>query len=138
LAARAAALRVPGLSRLGHAVYAARDPQLVDLIAQRGVTVECPLTCNVVLGAVASFAEHPIRGFVSGGIPVVLCTDNPVQVCTTIGREYAIAAALGFTPTELMGIIANAVRASFAPDARKDRLLAELRERERMLKHMGD
>ncbi|MGE5333735.1 MAG: hypothetical protein ACM3N4_03470 [Nitrososphaerota archaeon] len=119
----AAALRTPGLTRLGHAVYAARDPRLLDAVAASGVTVECSLSCNVVLGAVASYAAHPIRQFMARGIPVALCTDNPVQVSTTIGREYALARALGFTPDNLLAFTMNAIRASFAPPEHKQRLL---------------
>jgi len=122
----AAALRVPGLSRIGHAVYAARDPRLLDLLADSGATVECSLSRNVVLGAVPSYEEHPIRQFVEHGIPVALCADVPVQIATTIGREYALAHALGFTPADLLGFTANAIRASFTPPARKAALLAAL------------
>jgi adenosine deaminase len=120
----AAALRLPGLTRLGHAVYAASDPRLLDMLVERGVTVECSLSCNVVLGAVSSYEDHPIRRFVKRGIPLALCTDNPVQICTTIGREYARAAALGFSPVELLGFTADAVRASFLPKEHKAELLA--------------
>ncbi len=119
-----AALRTPGLTRLGHAIYAASDPRLLDAVAASGVTVECSLSCNVALGAVPSYAEHPIRKFVERGIPVALCTDNPVQLCTTIGREYALAHALGFSPAELLSFTINAIRASFLPDGRKQQLLA--------------
>ena len=119
----AAALRTPGLTRLGHAVYAARDSRLLDALAASGVTVECSLTCNVALGAVASYKEHPIRRFMESGIPVALCTDNPVQLSTTIGREYALAHALGYMPEELLSFTANAIRASFVPPERKQALL---------------
>jgi adenosine deaminase len=122
----AAALQVPHLTRIGHAVYAGRDPRLLDLLADRGVTVECSLSCNVVLGAVPSYEEHPLHRFVERGIPVALCSDVPVQVATTIGREYQVAHALGFSPAELAAFTANAIRASFAPPERKTRLLAEL------------
>ncbi len=122
----AAALRVPHLSRIGHAVYAARNPRLLDRLAHSGVTVECSLSCNVVLGAVPSYEEHPIHQFVEHGIPVALCADVPVQIATTIGREYALAHALGFSLDELVGFTANAIRASFTPPARKAALLAEL------------
>lgn len=122
----AAALRVPHLSRIGHAAYAARDPRLLDLLAESRVTVECCLSCNVVLGAVPSYEEHPIHLFVERGIPVALCADVPVQIATTIGREYALAHALGFSPADLMGFTANAIRASFTPPARKVALLAAL------------
>lgn len=122
----AAALRTPGLTRLGHAVHAARDPRLLDLVAAAGVTVECCLSCNIVLGAVPSYEEHPIRTFVAAGIPVALGTDDPVQLTTTIGREYALAHALGFSLAQLQGLTANAIRASFASPACKAAMLAAL------------
>jgi adenosine deaminase len=122
----AAALHVPGLTRLGHAVYAASDPRLLDMLAQKGVTIECSLSCNVVLGAVRSYEEHPIRQFVAHGIPVALGTDDPVQISTTIGREYAAANALGFSESQLLGFTHNAIRAAFTTPARRQELLAEL------------
>ncbi len=122
----AAALRTPGLTRLGHAVYAASDPRLLEALVDSGVTIESCLSCNVVLGAVPSYETHPIRRFVECGIPVALCTDDPVQICTTIGREYTLAAALGFSPSELATFTHNAVRASFLPAETKATLLAEL------------
>jgi adenosine deaminase len=122
----AAALRAPGLTRIGHATYATADPRLLELLARSGATVECSLTCNVVLGAAASYDEHPIRRFVEYGIPVAICTDNPVQTCTTIGREYAIAHLLGFTAAELLGMTRNAVRAAFTTPTRRQALLEEL------------
>lgn len=121
-----AALRVPGIRRLGHAVHAAYDPELLEAVAHSGVTVECCLTSNVLLGAVPSFAEHPIRRFIEHGIPVTLNSDTPLRLATGIGREYAIAAALGFTPAELLGFTRNAVRAAFVSEARRTALLAEL------------
>lgn len=122
-----AALRVPGVSRTGHAIHAVHDPRLLDLLAASGVTVECCPTCNVVLGAVPSYAEHPIRRLLAAGVPVTLNSDDPLRVSTTIGREYIVAAAvLGFTPAELLALTRNAVRASFAPAARRAEVLAEL------------
>jgi adenosine deaminase len=122
----AAALRLPGLCRLGHAVYATADPQLLAQLARSGVTVECSLSCNVVLGAVPSYEDHPIRQFVASGIPVTLNTDDPVRIWTTIGREYAIAAALGFSPTALLAFTRNAIKASFTSAGRRRTLLNEI------------
>ena len=93
-----AALRTPGLRRIGHAAHIADDPRLLDEFARSGVTVECCLTCNVILGAVSSYEGHPIRQMMSRSIPITLNTDLPVHTGTTIGREYAIATQLGFTP----------------------------------------
>ena len=119
----AEALDVPGLTRIGHAVDAGSDPRLLDRIAERGVTVECPLSCNVVLGAVESYGAHPIRRFMERGIPVAICTDDPLKACTSIGREYAIASELGLSGSELRACTHAAIAASFCGDQARGRLL---------------
>ncbi len=123
----AAALRTPSLRRIGHGTHVADDPQLLDDLARSGVTVECALTCNVVLGSTPAYEDHPIRRFVRHGIPVTLATDLPVHLHTTIGREYAIASILGFSPDELLTFTRNAVAASFTISTRRAALLGELR-----------
>jgi adenosine deaminase len=57
---------------------------------------------------------------------VTLSTDDPMRVATTIGREYAIAALLGFTVENLRGFTRNGVRASFAPLARRAVFVADI------------
>ena len=61
-----------------------------------------------------------------GGTVNTFATDLPVHACTTIGREYAIAAALGFSPAELLAVTRNSVRASFTSTERRAALLDEL------------
>lgn len=92
----------------------------------RKLTRHCSLSCNVVLGAVPSYEDHPIRQFLASGIPITLNTDNPVRIWTTIGREYAIAAALGFSSTELMAFTRNAIQASFTSAERRKALIDEM------------
>src|SRR5712692_6709193 len=107
----AAALRTPSLRRIGHGTRVADDPQLLDDLARSGVTVECSLTCNVVLGSAPAYEDHPSRQFVQHGIPVTLATYLPMHACTTIGREYAIASTLGFSPEDLLRFTRTAVAA---------------------------
>ncbi len=122
----AAALRLPGLTRVGHATYAPHDPRLLDLLAASGVTVEVSLSCNVILGSVPTYADHPLRQFMARGIPVALGSDNPVRFHTTIEREYEIAAALGCSEEELLGFTRAAIAASFTTPGRRADLLAEV------------
>ena len=56
-----AALRLPGIRRIGHGVYATATDKLLQRVADSGVTVECCLTSNLALGGVPSLEEHPIR-----------------------------------------------------------------------------
>ncbi len=120
----AKALRIPGLTRIGHGVYAFEVQGAVEEIARRGITVEVSLTCNVVLGAVPSFEEHPVRRLVAAGVLVVICTDNPARVCTTIGREYALAHVLGFSTEDLLRFTGNGIEAAFTSTERKHALRA--------------
>ena len=122
----AAALAVPGLTRIGHATQAVRDDRLLERLAARGVTVECCLTSNVVLGAVAHLEEHPLPRLIADGIPVALGTDDPVELDTTIDREYVLAARLGLSVAQLTDLTRTAICASFTSPERKSELLVQL------------
>jgi adenosine deaminase len=122
----AQAVCLPGVSRLGHAVFAASSQRLLEAVKRAGVAIECCLSSNVLLGGVSSYQEHPFRQFLTAGIPVTLNTDDPLRMCTSIGREYAIAAALGLSRPDLLKISQDAVRASFTTAKRKTALLWEI------------
>ena len=124
------ALRVPGVTRIGHAVHAAFDTALLDELGEAGVTVECCLTSNVVLGAVPSLKDHPIGTFVDAGIPVTLSSDDPVSLHTTIGREYDLAAGLGFDASDLLAFTRNGIASSFTSAERKTALLSRVAQAE--------
>ncbi len=118
-----AALKLPGLTRFGHATYAGYDEHLLEQVAASGVTIECSLTCNVVLGVAKSYEAHPLRRFVDWNIPVALCTDDPVRIGTTIGREYQIAHQLGFSESNLLQFTRHAIEAAFTTPQRRKSLL---------------
>lgn len=84
------------------------------------------MTRIVVLGAVRSYEAHPIRRLVDHGVRVTLSTDNPVRLGTTIAQEYEAAAALGFSPTELLQFTRCGLEASFTSADRRAALLGSL------------
>ena len=124
----AAALLVPGITRIGHGVYAAAEDELLRQVVDSGITIECCLTSNVVLGTVPSLEEHPVRDFVEAGVPVTLCSDDPVRLCTSIDREYELAVSLGFGADDLGAFTRNGVLASFTSPERKSAILGLLEE----------
>ena len=124
------ALRLPGLSRLGHAVHASRHTNLLERFAEAGVTVECCLTSNVLLGAVESLDVHPLGDFLAAGVPVAMGSDNPVRMSTEIDREYELAESLGCDRVGLLNLSRKGVAAAFTTSARKSQLLALLDERQ--------
>ncbi|MGP3969253.1 adenosine deaminase family protein [Streptomyces sp. 6N223] len=122
----AAAARMPGLTRIGHGIHAAADPALLHLLVDRGVTLECALTCNDYFGVLPDLEQHPLPRLVEAGVAVTLATDNPVQLSTTIEQEYAMAAGLGMSVEQLADFTRNAIRAAFTSDERKSAMLGEL------------
>jgi adenosine deaminase len=122
----AAAVRTPGLTRIGHGIHAAADPELMHLLRESGVTLECALTCNDYFGVLPEIDGHPLPRLVEAGVAVTLATDNPIQLSTTIEREYAAAASLGMSTPQLAGFTRNAIHAAFTSPERKAAMLDEL------------
>ena len=63
--------------RIGHAVYALKDPALLDYLAEHNIGVESSLTSNVQTSTVADYASHPISTFLRHGIAATINTDDP-------------------------------------------------------------
>jgi len=113
---RAALAELP-VRRLGHGVRAAEDPALVDALAARGTVLEVCPTSNVATLVYPDYAGHPLRRLKDAGVRVTLNSDDPPYFGTTIGREYAVAAAhFGFTPDELRAATRTAVEAAFVDE----------------------
>lgn len=122
----AAAVRTPGLTRIGHGLHAVRDPTLVELLIERGVTLECCLTSSTFFGVLPDHDPHPLPALLDAGVSMTLATDDPLQLGTTIEGEYAAAAALGLSESQLITLTGNAFRASFTSAERRERLLLDL------------
>ncbi|MFD0558861.1 adenosine deaminase [Stackebrandtia endophytica] len=122
----AAVAGIDGVTRIGHATHAAADPRLLSLLVERDITVEVCLTANLLLGAVAGLADHPLPRMLDAGVKVALGSDNPVQFGSTIEEEYHLAAELGLSMEQLTDLTRNAVRAGFTTPERKADLLADL------------
>ena len=79
-----------GVSRIGHACSAVKDPTLMRRLARDRILVECCLTSNYQTGAVSRAERHPIVDFVEKGVPVAVCTDNTTVSSTDQTRETGL------------------------------------------------
>jgi aminodeoxyfutalosine deaminase len=123
------ALELLGAERIGHGTSAAQDPKLLAHLAKHGIPLEVCPSSNVATRAVASLEEHPIRAFRDAGVSITIGSDDPPMFNTTLNREYEIAAELLSLDAGGVAELARAgVRASFADDAVRTRLLAEIDE----------
>jgi aminodeoxyfutalosine deaminase len=130
------AIEILGAERIGHGISAIRDPQLMDLLLKRQIPLEiCPQS-NICTGALAKLLgasharleQHPLREFVSRGVPVTLATDDPAMFRTSLNEAYAVAAnEMHLTCAQLISIAESGFRHSFLSAAEKQMLLADFR-----------
>jgi aminodeoxyfutalosine deaminase len=122
-------LRHLGAERIGHGTSSSEDPELLTYLAEHGIALEVCPSSNVATRAVASLEQHPLGAFVDAGVTVTINSDDPPMFGTTLNQEYAVAAdLLGLDEAGLADLARAAVRASFAPDDVKERLLGEIDE----------
>jgi adenosine deaminase len=72
---------------------------------------------------VASVAEHPILRLLRDGVRVTLNTDDPGLMGIDLPHEWATARdRVGFLLPDFRAVTANAIAASFLPEADKQRV----------------
>ncbi len=116
-----------GSERLGHALSAWHDPELMAVLAERQVPVELCPTSNVRTGAISALASHPLRVYFDRGLMVTLNSDDPAMFGTSLNEEYALAQQqFDLSDEHLRELARNSFEASFLPANRKLDLLARL------------
>jgi adenosine deaminase/aminodeoxyfutalosine deaminase len=109
-----------GSERLGHAVSAIQDLELIEELKAQQTPLELCPTSNVRTGVCGSFAEHPLRRYFDAGLLVTLNSDDPAFFGSDLANEYLLAHTVqGFTREELRQLATNSIRASFLPEAAK-------------------
>ena len=123
-----AALNI-GAERLGHILSAIRDPELIEILAQRQIPVEICLSSNLRTGCLPKLEQHPVRQLFDSGLLVTLNTDDPAMFHTSLSREYELAQDdFGFTDEHVRELARNSLEASFLPAEQKVTLLQKFDE----------
>lgn len=116
-----------GAERIGHGISAVHDPALMAALVERCIVLEVCPTSNVCTRAVPTLEAHPFPMLRDAGVRVTLNTDDPGMFSTDLNREYSIAHdVFGLDWCALTDLARESVRASFAPEATKSRVLAEI------------
>ena len=121
----AAALDRLGAERIDHGIRSLEDPILVARLREQQVPLTvCPLS-NVALRCVDRLEDHPLRRMLDAGLLVTVNSDDPAYFGGYMHDNVAaVSRALGLTDEERRTLAENSFRASFLPDADKDRHLA--------------
>ena len=116
-----------GSERIGHALSAIQDSELLQELKARNTPLELNPTSNVRTGVCPSFADHPLRRYFDLGLMVTLNSDDPAFFGSDLANEYLLAHTIqGFTRDELRRLAANSIRASFLPDVEKSAWLSRI------------
>jgi len=96
--------------RIGHGIRAIEDPAVLDLLAERGITLEVCPTSNLHTSTVRDYRSHPLPALLRRGIRCTLNTDDPSISGLDLAHEYRVASEeLGLTAAEIRRMQETAV-----------------------------
>lgn len=118
-----------GAERLGHALSAQQDAELMEVLAKKQIPLEICITSNLRTGCCARLEDHPVRRYFDQGLMVTLNSDDPAMFGSNLNEEYMLAhQQFGMTLEHLRELAGNSIEASFLAPARKLELLRRVEQ----------
>jgi len=109
--------------RIGHGIHAIEDMRAVELIMEKGITLEVNPWSNYLTNAVKTIEEHPLKKLFDLGVKVTINSDDPEVLETNLNNEYRIAhEVLGMSMEEIATCNRYAYEASFIREEAKKRI----------------
>lgn len=109
--------------RIGHGIHVIEDMRAVDLVRERGITLEVNPWSNYLTNAVPTIEAHPLKQLFDLGVRVTINSDDPEVLETNLNNEYRIAhEVLGMSMNDIAACNRYAFDASFLPEAQKQRV----------------
>ncbi len=118
-----------GAERIGHALSAQNDSELMDILAERQIPLELNVTSNLRTGCCKSLDEHPVKLYFESGLMVTINSDDPPMFGSNLLDEYVLVhERFEFSLEQMRELASNAVEASFLPPGRKLNLLRQIEQ----------
>ncbi len=118
-------IRLASPDRIGHGIHVIEDPAAVDLVKERGITLEVNPWSNYLTNSVRRIEEHPLKRLFDLGVRVTINSDDPEVLDTNLNNEYRIAReVLGLSLEDIATCNRYACQASFLPEPVKARIEA--------------
>lgn len=114
------AIEYLGADRIGHGVQIYRDPEMIEYVKAKGVTLELCPTSNWLTNAVESRESHPFRKLYEAGVNVTINTDDGGIFNINLNDEYELLHKLHKMSIEdLKQCSINAYNASFIKEEKR-------------------
>lgn len=109
--------------RIGHGIHSIEDTRAVDMLIERGITLEVNPWSNYLTNSVPTIEAHPLKKLYDLGVRVTINSDDPEVLETNVNNEYRIAhEVLGMSMEEVGKCNRVAFEASFIDAAKKQRI----------------
>jgi len=113
--------------RIGHGIHIIEDSYAVELVKERGLTLEVNPWSNYLTNSVRTIEEHPLKRLFDLGIRVTINSDDPEVLDTNLNNEYRIAhEILGMSIEDIATCNQYAYEASFLPEIEKNRVWGKM------------
>jgi aminodeoxyfutalosine deaminase len=118
-----------GAERIGHALTAQNDSELMDVLAVKQIPLELNVTSNLRTGCCKGLEEHPVKLYFESGLMVTINSDDPPMFGSDLLGEYVLVQdRFEFSLEQMREVAANSVEASFLPPERKLALLQQVEQ----------
>ena len=77
--------------RIGHGIHCIEDMSAVELIKEKGITLEVNPWSNYLTNSVPTIESHPLKKLFDLGVRVTINSDDPEVLNTNVNNEYRIA-----------------------------------------------
>jgi len=116
-------IQVADPDRIGHGIHIIEDPSAVEMVRERGITLEVNPWSNYLTNSVPEIEQHPLKKLFDLGVKVTINSDDPEVLETNLNNEYRIAhEILGMSMDEIAACNRYAYEASFIPAEIKMRI----------------
>jgi adenosine deaminase/aminodeoxyfutalosine deaminase len=118
-----------GAERIGHALAAQHDADLMRILSEKQIPLELNLTSNLRTGCCAGYDQHPLRRYFDEGLMITINSDDPPMFGSNLLNEYILTQELfDFSLDQMRELAANSFEASFLPPERKLKMLAAVEQ----------
>ena len=117
-------IQAVGAERIGHGIHIIEDMSVVEMVIERGITLEVNPWSNYLTNSVPTIESHPLKQLYDLGVRVTINSDDPEILETNLNNEYRIAhEVLGMSLDEIKICNRYAAEASFLPEKEKERVM---------------
>jgi aminodeoxyfutalosine deaminase len=118
-----------GAERIGHALSAQHDDDLIAVLVERQIPLELNITSNLRTACCGTLLDHPVKRYFEEGLMITLNSDDPPFFGATLLEEYVLAQReFEFSFDQMRELAANSIEASFLLPERKLALLGEVEQ----------